>query len=362
MEAPRWTGTVEFQIEACSSCGAEDWQVDEFGPLRRVSGWLQSGRPAPRARLTCRECGTEVLTHDNGLSPVLRLSRYHSAWWGAPIRVLRVLVHARMITPTPLIYLTAGAAGALLGLALDLTIGWSWWTVALGSVAVAWTLFLLTALKGASLWANIVDALDPQGAGARESRRMEEAFRTSPFSLYGLPPSWEGIRFLGGLGRRGRPSGVVLTELELAHGDPEDRAGVQLRVTSSVPGGEPDLPHELLLRELAEGLWWEVGSPPDGPFSGAFHEWAQAREREFRHREPPPFTPVRITVDGEPIRFDHHSEGAAWVAAGRITDVTITLRTRNLAVDDIELITVTDVEPYVEGSKLLNERWQNDHR
>jgi hypothetical protein len=277
-----------------------------------------------------------------------------------PIRVFRVLVHARTVIPTPLIYLAAAAAGTLLGLALDLTIGWPWWAVALASVVMVWILFLLTALKGGSLRANLLDALDPKGAGARESRRAEEAFRTAPFTLYGLPLSWEGHRFLGGMGWRGRGKYVVLTELELAHGDPEDPAGVQLRVSMSVSRGEPGPPYELVLRELAEGLWWERNRPPTGLSPERVHEWVQAREREFRHREFRPFTPVQIPVDGEPIRFDHLYEEPAWVAAGRMKDVTITLRARNLAVDAVELITVTDVEPYVECSRRLSDRWQND--
>jgi len=37
------------------------------------------------------------------------------------------------------------------------------------------------------------------------------------------------------------------------------------------------------------------------------------------------------------------------------------LRTRNLAVDAVELITVTDVEPYVEGSRRLRDRWKYVH-
>lgn len=266
-------------------------------------------------------------------------------------------MHARTAIPTPLIYLTVAAAGTLLGLALDLTIGWPWWTVALASVAVVWILFLLTALKGVSLRANLLDALDPKGAGARESRRAEEAFRTAPFPLYGIPLSWEGLRFLGGMGWRGRGKDVVL----LAHGDPEDPAGVQLQVSMSVSGEEPDPPHELVLRELAEDLSWERNRRPTSKSPEQVHEWVQVREQEFRHRAVPPFTPVQIPVDGEPIRFDHLSEGPAWVAAGRRDDVTITLRTRNLAVDAVELITVTDVEPYVEGSRRLRDRWTHDH-
>lgn len=357
-------GAGQSQIEPCSNCGAEDWQVEEFGAFARLSLWLQSGRPAPRARLTCRSCGAGLLTHDNGSWGVLRSYRTLSGRWGAPIRVLRALVYARTAIPAPWIYLAAAAAGTLLGIALNVTIGWPWWAVALASVAAVWILFLLTAFTGAgrrqSLWANILDALDPKGALARWSRREEEAFRAAPFALYGLPPSWEGSRFLGQWGWGGMGKEVGPTELELAHGDPEDPAGLEFRVSSSLSRREPELPREFVLRQLAEGLWQKQNRPPTGLPPERLHDWVRAREQESRRRDIPPFTPVQIPVDGEPVRFDHHSEGPAWVAVGRTDDVSITLRARNLAVDAVELVRVTDIEPYVEGSRRLREQSRSE--
>ncbi len=354
----------QSQIEACSKCGAGDWQVEEFGLFARLSRWLQSGRPAPMARLTCRNCGTEFLTHDRGSWTVLRSYRMVSDWWGAPIRVLRVLVHARMAIPAPWLYLAAAAAGTLLGLALNVTIGWAWWAVALASVAAVWIPFLLTAFMGVgrrqSLWANLLDALDPRGALARWSRREEEALRAAPFPIYGLPPSWEGPRLLGGMAWGGIGRDVGPTELELAHGDPEDPTGLMLRVSSSLSRGEPDLPLELVRRQLGEWLWQEQKRPPTGLPQEGLREWVRARDREFRRRVIPSFTPVRIPVDGEPVRFDHLPEGRAWVAVGGTDDLTITLRARNLAVEAVELVRVNDVEPYVEGSRRLRERWQKE--
>lgn len=219
--------------ETCSNCGAEDWALEEFGRIRRLSGWLQQGRPAPRARLTCRNCGVELSTRD-GSWAVLRQYRT-SGWWGAPLRVIRVLLLARLAIPAPWIYLAAVATGALLGLALDVTIGWPWWARALGWVAGVWLLFLLTAFKGAGrsweLWLSLLDALDPKGASDRWNRRQEQVFRTAPFPLYGLPRTWRGPRSIGGGAWGGGGRYVTPTELELVHGDLEDAAGAVLRVT-----------------------------------------------------------------------------------------------------------------------------------
>ena len=213
------------EAEACSNCGAEDWALEELSRFSRLSGWLQQGRPTPRARLTCRNCGAEISIHEDGSWAVLRQYRY-SGWWGAPRRVIRVLVRGRLAIPAPWIYLAAAAAGTLLGLALDATIGWPWWAMTLGAVVAIWALFLLTAFKGArrrsELWSGLLDAVDPKGASDRWSRRQEEAFRTAPFPLYGLPPTWRGPRSLGGGDRGGTGKHAAPTELELVHGDLED--------------------------------------------------------------------------------------------------------------------------------------------
>jgi hypothetical protein len=357
--------SAEALEEVCSNCGAEDWEIEEFGPLERLLRWLQFGRPVLSVRVSCRSCGMELLTHRTGSWAVLRRRRVLEGWWGAPIRILRVLLYTRRAIPAPWIYVAAAAGGTLLGVALDRTIGWPWWGVALASVAAVWALFLLTAFKAAgrrtpqSLSADLLDALDPEGAGARTMRREEEAFRNAPFPLYGLPRSWESPRSLAGMGWGGIGKDAGLTMLELIHGEPEDREGMELRVSSSVPRGQPDLPWPVVLRGLAEDLWVERHPPPQD--RERLRQWAKAREREHRRQESPPFTPVLIPVDGEPVRFDHLSKGPTWVAVARRQGVTVALRARNLPMNAVELVTVLDVEPYIEGSRHLQERWREGH-
>jgi hypothetical protein len=63
-------------------------------------------------------------------------------------------------------------------------------------------------------------------------------------------------------------------------------------------------------------------------------------------------------VDGRATPFDHLSEGTAWAAAGQADDVTITLRARNIAIEVVELVRLTDVNPYVDGTRRLRDRWR----
>jgi hypothetical protein len=60
--------------------------------------------------------------------------------------------------------------------------------------------------------------LDPSVRAARE-RPPEERFANAPFPLYGLPPDWNGGRFLGDVSWGGeRPGPDETTALTLAHG------------------------------------------------------------------------------------------------------------------------------------------------
>lgn len=44
-----------------------------------------------------------------------------------------MLLDARTAIPSPVIYVGAAVAGTVLGIPLDLVLGWPWWAVALGS-------------------------------------------------------------------------------------------------------------------------------------------------------------------------------------------------------------------------------------
>jgi hypothetical protein len=170
--------------------------------------------------------------------------------------------------------------------------------------------------------------------GARREQRWRrdtaERFRAAPFPMYGLPASWTGPRHLGGEGsRQARGQLRVVTSLTLAHGDPAAGHGPELRV--------------------------EVRSDPDDP--GAGPELRQALAVELRlaasleDREADPiWSAVPIPVDGQPVTFDLLAEGRHWVAMAELEGRVVVLQARDLAPEQVELVRVTDVEPYVDGT------------
>jgi hypothetical protein len=344
--------------QPCPQCGAEDWQVDELGSFARAWSWLQGGRPVLRVRLTCRRCGfTQVLGHSGGSMYQLAELR-ETSWWGAPIRIVRALLRARTMIPSPLIYLMAAVLGIGLGVALDRIIDWPWWSVVLGSVAVVWIVFLATAFGPASrrrlppIRTRIRDAIDPMGMFDRLERRQEQVFRDRPFTIFGLDPSWEGPRLIGEVSSGWQVGAGDVSELELVHGDVSHPSGTFVRVSSSPSSiGEP----RDRRRELAEQLWFEVEPPPPRESLERLIEWEDVRERDHRHRPTPAFEAIELPVDGGPISFSFLLEQNGWVALGSKEDVTISIIARNAGIDDVRLVTIRDVEPYIEGRRRLLE-------
>jgi hypothetical protein len=246
---------------------------------------------------------------------------------------------------------------------LDVTIGSPWWAVTLVSVAGVWVLFVLTAFRGGAgrrseLWSSLLDAIDPKGALDRWNARQEKAFRTAPVPLYGLPATWRGLRSLGGGDWGGTANHIAPTELEVIHGDPEVPTGTVLRVSVSSELGKREVPRDQILRRLAEDLWREQHRPPPGLPPERLHEWARARDREVQSRATLPAELVQVVVDGRATPFDQISEGSAWVAVGLVDDVTITLRARGIPIEAVELVRLTDVDPYIQGTRNLRDRWR----
>jgi ribosomal protein S27AE len=355
MQAQDAEGSAARQL--CPRCGADDWQVDELGSIARAWSWLQGGRPVLRERLTCRRCGfTQVIGHGSG--SVHRLARHATSWWGAPIRIVRALLRGRTLIPSPLIYLMVGALGVGLGIVLDRVIGWPWWSVAFGSVVVVWIVFLATAFGPASrrmqtpVRTRIRDALDPMGMFDRLERRLEQVFRDRPFAIYGLDPAWEGPRFIGEVSSGWHVGAGDVGELELVHGDVSHPSGTLVRVASSPSSiGEP----RDRRRELAEQLWLEIEPPPPRESPERFIEWEAARARDHRSRPTPDFRTIELPVDGEAISFSFMLEQNAWVALGYKEDITISITARDIGIEDVSLVTIRDVEPYIEGRRRLLE-------
>ena len=184
----------------------------------------------------------------------------------------------------------------------------------------------------------------------RLERREEQAFRDRPFTIYGLDTSWGGQRFIGGSGWAGDVGNV--SELELVHGDVSHPSTTSVRVASSPSsiGEQRDR-----RRELAEQLWLEVEPPPPRESLERFIEWEDARERGHRSRPTPDFRTIELSVDDDPLTFSFLLEQNAWVALGSKEDVTISIIASNVGIEDVRLVTIRDVEPYIEGRRRLLE-------
>jgi hypothetical protein len=265
------------------------------------------------------------------------------------------------MVPVPATYLAATVLGAVVGVAAQLVLGWPWWLVAAGVVAAVWLLFASTALWGAGgsgqpLVTDLLRVVRPRRAVERDHRQEVERFRAAPFPLYGLPSAWPGPRHLGGWesGWTKGQRGPVTTALSLGHGDPLADQGPQLRVevgvehvdTEQVTTGRVES-----RRDLAEDLWLQAAPQAHAP-AGQFDQLAAARRRPD-----PAWCQVAIPVDGRPVGFAWLAEGRHWVARAELDGRTLTLHARDLPVESVELVQVSDLEPYLQGQHRLQEAW-----
>jgi hypothetical protein len=307
--------------------------------------WLRSGGRWPSSQV-CPRCG-----HVAAAGSAASLAR-PPGWWSVPARLAGVVRRRRSRVPVPATYLVAAAAGVVLGAVLQVVLGWPWWLVAAGVVVVGWLLFLSSAFWGGSpgrpLATEALLVVDPGRGLRRERQAMAERFRAAPFPLYGLPASWAGPRHLGGAGsRQARGQPAVVTSLTLAHGDPAAEHGPQLRVEVRAdpdePGGGPELRRALTddlrlvtaARDVRNAMGGIGRLPADQP--------------------DPPWSAVPIRLDGRPVRFQLLAEGRHWVAVAEVEGRTLVLQARDLAPEQVELVRVTDVEPYLEGTERLEE-------
>ena len=91
-------------------------------------------------------------------------------WLWLPVDLFREVHGRRSMVPVPLTYVMALVVGGVLGAAIDLVLGWSWWLVAAGFLAAVWLFFFASALwgPGSIHTDHLVDVINPQGAEARQ--------------------------------------------------------------------------------------------------------------------------------------------------------------------------------------------------
>jgi hypothetical protein len=277
-----------------------------------------------------------------------------------PIQLVQTLRRHRAMDPVPATYLAAALVGAVLGVAVQLVAGWPWWLVAAAVVGAVWLVFASTAFWGAggsspSLATDLLRVVRPRLAIERDHRQEVERFRAAPFPLYGLPPAWPGWRHFGGWeGAWAKGQRPVTTALSLGHGDPLANHGPQLRVEVRVERVDSEQVMTVRVqsqRDLAEELWLQA-APQVGDLAGHVDQLVAARRRPD-----PAWSKVTVPVDGRPVGFAWLAEGRHWVARAELDDRTLTLHGRDLPVGSVELVRVSDLEPYVQGQRLLQEAW-----
>lgn len=344
----------------CMDCGARDFVVTRPGWAQGLGDWLRFGCPWQPTKRVCRRCGNTSSSRSVGM-----LVPSQRGWWSVPIRLVQTLRGHRTMIPVPATYLAATLVGAALGVAAQLVFGWPWWLLAAAVVAAVWLFFASTAFWGAGgsgqpLATDLLRVVRPRRAMQRDHQQEVERFRAAPFPLYGLPPSWPGPRHLGGWegGWAKGQHGSVTTALCLAHGGPLAEEGPQLRVEVRVERMEPEQGMTVRVqsrRHLAENLWLEAAPPAHDP---AEH-WDRLAAA---HRRPDPaWTQITIPVDGRPVGFEWLAEGRHWVARAELDDHTLTLHARDLPVESVELVRVTNLEPYIEGQRRLEQVWARHH-
>jgi hypothetical protein len=249
-------------------------------------------------------------------------------WWATPWRVYTVLRDRRSAHPMPATYFVTGLVGSVIGVVLDLLLGWPWWAFTLGALVLTWAGFAATGIRDTrELGDDIVCAIWPKKTLARRRRQYERAFREAPFPLYGLDGIWQGSRTLGHWGGGSRPRA---TRLGLEHGgDQEGRVAV---VETSFR--EEELPVEIMRRHIVMGLRHRFA--PRTPDARPMPLW---EEHTF-------------LVDSRPESFRFVREDASWGATARIGETTVLVEAFGVEPDEVRLVRVADVGPYVEGSRL----------
>ncbi len=61
---------------------------------------------------------------------------------------------------------------------------------------------------------------------------------------------------------------------------------------------------------------------------------------------------VEIPVDGEPVSFELLTDGWYWVAQSERGDLVVTLEARDFPLAQVQLVQVTNLEPYLAGPEV----------
>jgi hypothetical protein len=154
---------------------------------------------------------------------------------------------------------------------------------------------------------------------AHHDRLVDEALLSGQIPSYGLTPSWECFRHLGG---HGVSADDRVVAVDFIHEDANSRESELTVGVHTAPPPEP------VYRRLAAGMLEDEGSGlPHSTF------WVL----------------TQIPVDGDQVAFNILRGEQGWEGYGSVAGVQLHLSGRKWPVEDLELERV-DPRPYIQGS------------
>ncbi len=185
-----------------------------------------------------------------------------------------------------------------------------------------------------------------------ERRHIESLFRNAPFPLYGLPPHWEGARFLGG-GRWGSILDVETVDaLSLVHGSIVEGASPTLTVETAFrgrPGGGN------ALRAVGELVW-------RAQVATVSQAVEMLHERSIHLYEALSPLPSRgdavVYVGGQAVVFDVLFQPERSVGHALVAGYELTIGGWRFELGELRLRRISDLSPYILGTRKFESRME----
>lgn len=271
---------------------------------------------------------------------------------GVKRRVAQALFRPELIMA--LLWLIPVLLGGALGAVGWLISGWPWWPL-VGAVVV-WTAVFLHPLfwpgmraARSSLFTELLIVFWPRRGMSRAHAEEERRFRRASIPLYGLPAGFPGGRRTVATGTvNSWRHGLVVAWLSLGHGDSAPfPGGTWLIVETAAARLAPDAATRR--KDLARRVRHLQIAPPHD-LEELRRSWAEAVSRPDLT-----WSTTMLEVDGTPVEFEFAAEGECWAAWAARGDLVLSVLASRMPAESVNLVPITDIEPYIEGARLVRE-------
>jgi hypothetical protein len=174
--------------------------------------------------------------------------------------------------------------------------------------------------------------------GRRRQSEQAALFRSAPFPLYGLPPSYQGRRYLGGSYAGGKRA----VALSLLHGSIDGEEPFVIVETSTLKSGHGGGP----MRVLAD-LCWDRSRMD----SSEFEDRLRASQLGTDSLDDVAWTSVAVSVQEVVRPFMLASREQEWVARTEVDGHLVTIEGSAFPLASVELVRIEDLTPYIAGSR-----------